>query len=79
MTIFGHPGDEMAIPCESGEGEGRFRSENTMLFTTPMDSLELWGRFGAPWTFKNGRSERFDREWCRFLQKLLSLSSEMHF
>ena len=79
MTIFGHPGDEMAIPCESGEGEGRFRSENTMLFTTPTDFLELWGRFGAPWTFKNGRTERFDREWCRFLQKLLSLSSQMLF
>ena len=79
MIICGHPGDEMAIPCESGEGEGRFRSENTMLFTTPTDFLELWGRFGAPWTLKNGETERLDLEWCRFLQKLPSLSSQMRF
>ena len=79
MAIFGHPDDKMAIPFESGEGEGRFPSQNTWLFTTPTDFLELWGRFGLPWILENGEIERFDREWCLFLQKLLSLSSQMRF
>ena len=79
MAIFGHPDDKMAIPCESGEGEGRFPLQNTWFFTTLTAFLELWGRFGTPWTLKNGETERFDREWCRFLQKLLSLSSQMRF